>query len=61
MVTHKYPLLFNVNTLVSDQSSSMTYTNRFCAAMFVVFANYNPSETALTVLSSQSSSYGHAT
>ena len=35
--------LFNINTVVSDQSSPMTYTNRFCVAMLAVFAIYNPS------------------
>ena len=40
-----------MDTLVSDQSSPMTYTNRFCVAMLAVFATYNPSEAALTVLS----------
>ena len=56
MVTHNFnkllPHLFNMNTLVSDQSSPMTYTNRFCVAMLAVFATYNPSEAALTVLRS---------
>ena len=56
MVTHNFnkllPFLFNMNTLVSDQSSPMTHTNRFCVAMLAVFATYNPSEAALTVLSS---------
>ena len=57
MVTHNFnkllPFLFefNMDTLVSDQSSPMTYTNRFCIAMLAVFATYNPSEAALTVLS----------
>ena len=55
MVTHNFnkllPFLFNMDTLVSDQSSPMTYTNRFCVAMLAVFATYNPSEAALTVLS----------
>ena len=59
MVTHNFnkllPFLFNMNTLVSDQSSPMTYTSRFCVAMLAVFAIYNPSEAALTVLSSQTS------
>ena len=44
------PFLFNMNTLVSDQSSPMTYTNKFCVAILAVFATYNPSEAALTVL-----------
>ena len=56
MVTHNFnkllPFLFNMDALVSDQSSPMTYTNRFCVAMLAVFATYNPSEAALTVLSS---------
>ena len=55
MVTHNFnkllPFLFNMDTLVSDQSSPMTYTNRFCVAMLAVFATYNPSEAVLTVLS----------
>ena len=55
MVTHNFnkllPFLFNMNTLVSDQSSPMTYTSRFCVAMLAAFAIYNPSEAALTVLS----------
>ena len=54
MVTHNFnkllPFLFNMDTLVSDQSSPMTYTNRFCVAMLAVFATYNLSEAALTVL-----------
>ena len=54
MVTHNFnkllPFLFNMDTLVSDQNSPMTYTNRFCVAMFAVFDTYNPSEAALTVL-----------
>ena len=62
MVTHNFnkllPFLFNMDTLVSDQSSPMTYTNRFCVAMLAVFATYNPSEAALTVLSIGTSSYG---
>ena len=41
-----------MDTLISDQSSPMAYTNRFCVAMLAVFATYNPSEAALTVLSS---------
>ena len=41
-----------MNTLVSDQSSPMIYTNRFCVAMLAVFATYNLSEAALTVVSS---------
>ena len=40
-----------MDTLVSDQSSPMTYTNSFYVAMLAVFATYNPSEAALTVLS----------
>ena len=55
MVTHNFnkllPFLFNMDTLVSDQSSPMTYTSRFCVAMLAVFATYNPSEAALIVLS----------
>ena len=56
MVTHNFnrvlPFLFNMNTLVSDQSSPMAYTNRFCVAILLaVFATYNLSEVALTVLS----------
>ena len=55
MVTHDFiklfHFLFNMNTLVSDQSLLMTYTNRFCVTMLAVFATYNPSEAALTVLS----------
>ena len=35
-----------MDTLVSDQSSPMAYTNRFCVAMLAVFATYNPSEAA---------------
>ena len=46
-----------MDTLVSDQSSPMTYTNRFCVAMLAVFATYNPSEAALTVLSKESKTY----
>ena len=42
-----------MDTLVSDQSSPMTYTNRFCVAMLAVFATCNPSEAALTVLSAK--------
>ena len=52
MVTHDFikllPFLFNMNTLVSEQSSPMTYANRFCVAMLAVFA-YNSSRGCLSI------------